>query len=116
MRITKEGVVSVSAPYGVSRKEVERFVESNSDWIEEAMLWREEHEARREAFFARLQLETKQQQREAMERLHAMMEPWLVDYQLRIGVRVTHITYRNTPTRCGHSRDERANKRHKGCK
>ncbi|MCD8393321.1 MAG: M48 family metallopeptidase [Bacteroidales bacterium] len=101
MRVTKEGVVSVSAPYGVSEAQVRRFVEENREWIVRAMVRREEHEAKREAFFARLPLETRAQQREAMERLHAVVEPWLVDYQRKMGVRVTHITYRNTRTRWG---------------
>ncbi|MCC8175040.1 MAG: M48 family metallopeptidase [Bacteroidales bacterium] len=101
MRITKDGDVSVSAPYGLSKAQVTQFVESNRDWIEKAMQRREAHETQREAFFSKLPLDTKQQQNEAMERLHSMVSPWIVDYQRRMGVRVTHITYRNTRTRWG---------------
>ena len=36
MRIVKNGDVHVSAPFGMPKKEVERFIEEHRDWITEA--------------------------------------------------------------------------------
>ena len=36
MRIVKNGDVHVSAPIGMPKKEVERFIEEHRDWITEA--------------------------------------------------------------------------------
>ena len=36
MRIVKDGDVHVSAPIGMPKKEVERFIEEHREWIAEA--------------------------------------------------------------------------------
>ena len=61
MRIVKNGDVHVSAPIGMPRKEVERFIEEHRDWISEARKKRQEHQAKRAAFFNQLPLQTRAQ-------------------------------------------------------
>ena len=38
MRIVKNGDVHVSAPIGMPKKEVERFIDEHRDWIAEALM------------------------------------------------------------------------------
>ena len=38
MRIVKNGDVHVSAPIGMPKKEVERFIDEHRDWISEALM------------------------------------------------------------------------------
>ena len=49
MRIAKNGDVRVSAPVGLSRKEVERFIDEHRDWIAEARERVLDNKRRREA-------------------------------------------------------------------
>ena len=50
MRIVKNGDVHVSAPIGMPKKEVERFIEEHHDWITDARKKTYESQKRRTAF------------------------------------------------------------------
>ena len=54
MRIAKNGDVRVSAPVGLSRKEVERFIDEHRDWIAGARERVLDNQRRRAAFYNQL--------------------------------------------------------------
>ena len=61
MRIVKNGDVHVSAPIGMPKKEVERFIEEHRDWITEARKKTYESQKRRAEFYNQLPLKTREQ-------------------------------------------------------
>ena len=56
MRIVKNGDVHVSAPFGMPKAEVERFIEEHRDWIADARKRSSENQKRRIAFYNQLPL------------------------------------------------------------
>ena len=75
MRIVKNGDVHVSAPIGMPKKEVERFIEEHRDWITEARKKTYESQKRRADFYNQLPLKTREQADDALQRLKALIEP-----------------------------------------
>ena len=75
MRIVKDGNVHVSAPFGMPKAEVVRFVKEHRDWIVKARKKIDERQKRRAAFYDQLPLQTKAQADEVMSRLKALVEP-----------------------------------------
>ena len=75
MRIVKNGDVHVSAPIGMPKKEVERFIEEHRDWITEARKKTYDNQKRRAAFYNQLPLKTREQADDALRRLKALIEP-----------------------------------------
>ena len=69
MRIVKNGDVHVSAPIGMSRKEIDAFVSQHQEWIVEARKKTAERQKQRATFFNQIALTTKVQKIEAAERL-----------------------------------------------
>ena len=61
MRIVKNGDVHVSAPIGMPKKEVERFIEEHREWIAEARKKTYESQKRRADFYNQLPLRTREQ-------------------------------------------------------
>ena len=61
MRIVKNGDVHVSAPIGMPKKEVERFIEEHREWIAEARKKTYESQKRRADFYNQLPLKTREQ-------------------------------------------------------
>jgi len=70
MRIVKNGDVHVSAPIGMPKKEVERFIEEHRDWITEARKKTYESQKRRADFYNQLPLKTREQADDALQRLN----------------------------------------------
>ena len=101
MRIVKNGDVHVSAPFGLSRKIVEAFVEEHRDWISKARKRISEKQARRAAFYDRLPLATKAQSEDALKRLKALVEPMVERHSKEMGVRPSRIYYKPTISRWG---------------
>ena len=101
MRIVKNGDVHVSAPFGLSRKIVEAFVEEHRDWIDKARKRISEKQKRRAAFYDRLPLATKAQSEDALKRLKALVEPMVERYSKEMGVRPSRIYYKPTISRWG---------------
>ena len=61
MRIVKNGDVHVSAPFGLPKSEVERFIEEHREWIAEARKKTCESQKQRADFYHQLPLKTKEQ-------------------------------------------------------
>ena len=63
MRVVSNGDLHVSAPYGVPRSEVDRFIRSNEAWIQKALQRQLTANQQRYSFYSQLPLETKEQAR-----------------------------------------------------
>ena len=61
MRIVKNGDVHMSAPIGMSKKEVEEFINQHQEWIVEARKKTAERQNQRADFYSQLPLTTKAQ-------------------------------------------------------
>ena len=101
MRIVKNGDVHVSAPIGMPRKEVERFIEEHRDWIAEARKKTQEHQAKRAAFFNQLPLQTRAQADEALQRQEALIEPMVERHAEEMHVTPSRIYYKAMISRWG---------------
>ena len=101
MRIVKNGDVHVSAPIGMPRKEVERFIEEHRDWINEARKRNYDRQKQRAEFFNQLPLATRAQADEALKRLKALVEPMVERNARRMGVSPSSIYYKPTISRWG---------------
>ena len=75
MRIVKNGDIHVSAPVGMPKREVERFVEEHRDWISKAREKTLQNQQRRAAFYGQLPLQTRAQADDALRRLTTLIEP-----------------------------------------
>ena len=85
MRIVKNGDVHVSAPIGMPKKEVERFIEEHREWIAEA----------------RKKLKTREQADDALRRLKALIEPMVERHSKEMGVKPTAVHYKAMISRWG---------------
>ena len=101
MRIAKNGDVRVSAPVGLSRKEVERFIDEHRDWIAGARERVLDNQRRRTAFYNQLPLRTKAEAAEALQRLKALVEPMVERYSGEMGVKPQGISYKAMISRWG---------------
>ena len=94
MRIVKNGDVHVSAPIGMSKKEVEAFINQHQEWMVEARKKTTERQKQRTAFFSQLPLKTKVQKEEATERIRALVEPMIKRYAKEMCVNPTSVQYK----------------------
>jgi len=101
MRIVKNGDVHVSAPFGVSKAEVERFIEEHREWIAEARKKTIERQNQRAAFFNQLPLQTRAQADDALRRLKALIEPMVERHAKEMGVKPSVVYYKPTISRWG---------------
>lgn len=101
MRIVKNGDVHVSAPFGLPKKEVERFIDEHRDWIEKARKKTSESQQQRHNFYNQLPLQTRQQRDEALRRLKPIVEPLVQQHAQEMGVEPSRITYKPTISRWG---------------
>ena len=92
MRITKDGEVHVSVPWGVPRLVVERFIDDHREWIEQARLRTLQRQQQRDSFYARLPLTTRAQKQEAARRLLTLVGPMIDRYAPVMGVRPEVVT------------------------
>ena len=101
MRIVKNGDVHVSAPIGMPKKEVERFIDEHREWITEARKKTCESQKRRAEFYNRLPLETKEQTADALRRLKALIEPMVERHSKEMGVKPSVVRYKAMISRWG---------------
>ena len=101
MRVVSNGDLHVTAPYLTSKRTVMQFVHDNETWIEEAKRKVKNAQERRYNFYAQLPLETKDQVREAVSRLDALITPMLQKYTVLMNVQPTKVTYKPTISRWG---------------
>ena len=101
MRIVKNGDVHVSAPIGMSRRDVEAFIRQHQEWIVEARKKTAERQKQRTDFFHQLPLTTKAQKAEATERVRALVDPLIDRHTKEMGVRPTSVSYKPMISRWG---------------
>ena len=101
MRIAKNGDVHVSAPIGMSRRDVETFINQHQEWIVEARKKTAEHQNQRAAFFNQLPLSTKAQKTEAIERIRTLTEPMIEQYSKVMAVSPSSVRYKPMISRWG---------------
>ena len=80
MRIAKNGDVHVSAPIGLPKKTVEKFIAEHLDWIEQARKRTLQRQQQRAAFYGQLPLKTRKERTEAIARLDAIVKPMVERY------------------------------------
>ena len=101
MRIVKNGDVHVSAPFGMPKAEVERFIEEHRDWIVKAREKTSVRQQRRADFYGRLPLQTREQVDDALRRLRALIGPMVERHAEVMGVRPSMISYKAMVSRWG---------------
>ena len=101
MRIVKNGDVHVSAPIGISKREVEAFIDQHREWITKAREKTLERQQQRKAFFNQLPLTTQAQKADAMKRLRAMVEPMIERHTRVMGVSPSAVSYKPMISRWG---------------
>lgn len=101
IRIVKNGDVHVSAPFGISKNEVEAFISQHQNWIVEARKKTAERQKQRADFYDQLPLTTKAQKDEAKEKIRALAEPMIERHAQEMGVRPTSVSYRPMISRWG---------------
>ncbi|MBQ0030467.1 MAG: M48 family metallopeptidase [Paludibacteraceae bacterium] len=101
MRVSKQGEIHISAPYGLAKEEVERFYLSNQAWIAKALSQQNAHNERRQQFYNQLSLKTKKEKEEAIARLKACTDPLIEKYANAMGVHPYTIEYKPTISRWG---------------
>lgn len=101
MRIVKNGDLHISAPIGVSRKEIEHFMDNHSDWIHDTRAKVMELSQHRTAFYQQLPLQTRQQVQEASQRLHDVISPMVRHHAAIMGVQPGVIRYKAMISRWG---------------
>lgn len=101
MRVVKNGDVHVSAPYGLSKRRVEEFIEFHRDWIESARMKNAERQKNRAEFYGRLPLTTRAQKEEALTKLKALVEPMVERHAGEMGVSPSAVRYRPMVSRWG---------------
>ena len=101
MRIAKNGDVHVSAPLGMSKREVEAFISRHQEWIAEARRKTAERQKQRADFYSQLPLATKAEKVEANERLRAVVEPMLERHARVMGVNPSAVSFKPMISRWG---------------
>ena len=101
MRIVKNGDVHVSAPIGMSKKEVGAFIVQHSEWIVEARKKTSERQKQRAEFYKQLPLTTRTQKEEALLRLKALVEPMVECHAKEMDVRPSVVHYKPMISRWG---------------
>lgn len=101
MRIAKNGDVHVSAPIGMLKSEVDRFINQHQEWITEARKKTAERQEQRAVFFNQLPLTTRDQKADAMKRLGAMVEPMIERHAKVMGVSPATVSYKPMISRWG---------------
>jgi predicted metal-dependent hydrolase len=94
MRILKNGDLHVTVPLGYTKAELKAFLEQNQEWIRQARQNTFEREKRRQEFFSKLPLETREQGEEAYRRLQQMIPPLVEKYARLINVKPGRIYYK----------------------
>ena len=101
MRIAKNFDVHVSAPIGLPREQVDRFIDANREWIAKARQNTYERQKQRADFYDQLPLRTQAQCGEALKRLKLLIEPMVEKHSRLMGVKPQLVYYKPTISRWG---------------
>lgn len=86
LRIGRDGEIRVSAPLFVSRSQIMKFVEANAEWITKARERARQNEEKRNGFYDKLPLKTKQEKMAAASRLDEIISPLYEKYAREMGI------------------------------
>ncbi len=92
-----DGTVQISAPYDVSRAEIERFVNSRADWIEDAVKRLREREKEKENAPVIVPFMERQMRLELKRQIQKLIEKW----EPVMGVKSAGFTIKKMKTRWG---------------
>lgn len=101
IRVVRNGDVHVSAPIGMSKKDVEKFIYEHQNWILEARKKTAEQQRQRRDFYDKLPLTTKAQKVEAAEKIMLLVEPMIERHSKTMGVRPSTVSYKPMISRWG---------------
>jgi len=101
MRVVSNGDLHISAPFGVPKSEIDRFIRDNAAWVREAMQRQLAANQKRLNFYSQLSLKTLDEVQEAVRQLDTIIQPMLQKYSTLMGVRPTRISYKPTISRWG---------------
>ena len=101
LRIGKYGEVRVSAPYGYPKEKIEEFVNEQREWISGAQKRKMERLEKRNEFFDKLPLTTRQECQDATNRMNAIIPPLVEKYAKLMKVCPKRITYKATISKWG---------------
>ena len=101
MRIAKNGDVHVSVPWGMSKENVEAFINQHQEWIIKAQQKTVERQKQRTTFYNQLPLNTPSQKAEATERIRALVTPMLEHHTKVMGVNPSSLCYKPMISRWG---------------
>ena len=101
MRVVKNGDVHVTAPIGMSRRDVQAFIDSHRAWIENARAKSSRRQERRAEFYSRLPLDTRARKIEAAKQLDTIVRPIAARYSEIMDVSPSAISYRPMISRWG---------------
>ena len=101
MRIVKNGDVHVSAPFGMSKRAVEAFINEHLGWIEKASKRNTDRLKRRSEFYNQLPLSNRTEKEDAIRQLSTLIEPMIERYSEIMGVRPESISYKPMISRWG---------------
>lgn len=101
MRAVKNGDIHVSAPFLVSKKTLQKFIDDNREWIEKARERQLARQKGRHAFFDKLPMNTKKSRLEAMQKLNEIITPMIQKHAKEMGVIPEEICYKATKSKWG---------------
>ncbi len=101
MRVSREGEVRVSVPLGTPQGEVEAFVSAHTDWIERASARVGKARAQADAFYDGLPLTTREECRNAIARLDAIIPALVEHHAAHMNVHPLGFSYTRARTRWG---------------
>ena len=101
MRIVKNGDIHVSAPFGISKKAVLKFIDENREWMEKARERQLKREETKQEFYGKLPIGTKKSRMEAVQKLEEIIAPMIERHTREMGVMPETISYRATKSKWG---------------
>lgn len=101
MRVVKNGDIHVSAPFLVSKKTLQKFIDDNREWIEKARVRQLARQKGRQAFFDKLPMNTKKSRLEAMQILNEIITPMIQKHAKEMDVIPEEICYKATKSKWG---------------
>lgn len=101
IRIGQSGEVRVSAPWFYPKSQILDFVAKNSEWIKKAREKLAQNVAKRNDFYDKLPLSTREEQQAAYEKLVKIIAPMYEKYSSMMGVRPMQIVFSATKSKWG---------------
>lgn len=101
MRIGKNGEVRVSAPLLLPKSQIDAFIEANRDWMAKAKERTLKNVEKRNCFYNKLSLKTKQEKQVAINKLYDIVAPMFEKYAKLMAIDATLVVFSATKTKWG---------------